>query len=211
MSSNVDRATAMAQEVIDRGVSWSPDAKWQVVLAEAIGAGLVGLIMLFDIGGAPTVLRLLSIVLIGLALVGAFQVWRGLAAADRPALTAFRAGSGITTGVVVLLATVLAAVTDHVTASMAVALGAGFAVYGLIGFVAPLMGRQAGGRLPILSLVTNGVLVAIGVVLLAAGASGAGTVRSVFTLVGILLILLGVGLGGLTYLLYQRQAGSQAA
>lgn len=206
---NVERATALTEQVIDRGAPWGAGATWQIVVVEAIGAGLVGLIMLFDIGGSSTILKLLGLLLLGLALIGAFQVWRKKVRPERTSLAAFRVGSGVTTGILVLVATFLAPVSDTVTASLAVVVGVGFAIFGLAGIIAPLIGRQGDEQLPLGIIAVNIVVLVIGVVLLFAGAGGASQVNSVFRLVGILLIFLAVGLGGWAYVLYQRQSAAR--
>jgi hypothetical protein len=206
MSTSVDRATAITEQLIDRGAPWSAGTSWQIVLAEAIVAGVLGLILLFaPIGGASTILQVIGLVLLFFALVTAFQVWRGRVRPDRTSLAAFRSGSGVTTGLLVLVATVLVGVTDVVTAALAVILGVGFIVYGLAGMAGHLFRREPDERLPVALVASNAVLAVIGLVLLFSGASGYDTVRGTFNILGILLIVGGVALGGYAYLLRQQE------
>jgi uncharacterized membrane protein HdeD (DUF308 family) len=212
MSSNVDRVTAITEELIERGAPWSAGTTWQIVLLEAVLAGVVGLVMLFaPLGGAATVLQVVGLLLLALAVIGAFQVWRQRVRPDRANLASFRAGSGVTTGVLVLAATILVGVTDAVTAALAVVLGVGFLVFGLAGALALVLHREPDERINVAVMGTNVVVAVIGIVLVLAGAGGADAVRSVFTALGIVLIVAGVALGGWAYLLYQRHAGASSA
>jgi uncharacterized membrane protein HdeD (DUF308 family) len=207
MESNVDRATAITEQLIDRGAPWSAGTSWQVVLGEGIVAGILGLILLFaPLGGASTILQVIGVVLLFFALVTAFQVWRGRIRPDRTTLAAFRSGSGVTTGLLVLVATFVTGVTDNVTAALAVILGVGFFVFGVVGIAGHLFRRQPEERLPVALLVSNAVLAAIGAILLFSGASGYEAVRGTFNILGILLIIGGVALGGYAYLLRQQEA-----
>ena len=56
----------------------------------------------------------------------------------------FRAGSGVTVGILVLVATFLTSVTDAVTATLAAVVGVGFLVFGAIGIASTLFARHAG-------------------------------------------------------------------
>jgi uncharacterized membrane protein HdeD (DUF308 family) len=203
---NVERATAVTEELIDRGAPWSPNTSWTIVLGESIVAGVLGLIFLFKpLGGASTTLQLVGLVLLIAAGLTAFQVWRHLVRPDLETLAAFRAGSGVTVGLVIVMATFFAGVTAEVSAALAVVIGIGFIIFGLTGIAASLVRRSVDAPLPLEVLVINAVLALAGAVLMFSGAAGAGAVDGIFSLLGILLILAGLGLGGYAYLLRQQE------
>jgi uncharacterized membrane protein HdeD (DUF308 family) len=212
MTSNVDRATAVTEDLIERGAPWSPNASWALVMAQGIGAALVGLIMLFKpLGGAATTLQLIGLILLGIALVASFQLWRRKVREDQVVLTAFRAGSGVTVGLIAVAATFLTAVTDQVAAALAVAIGVGFLVYGATGLAGSFAGRTTGESLPLVALVVNAVLAIAGLILILSGAAGPSAVSSTFTLLGIVLIVGGVAMGGYAYLLRQQEVSGVRA
>lgn len=203
---NVDRATALTEELIDRGAPWSARTSWRIVLGEAIVAGVVGLLILFrPIGGSSTTLQIIGLVLLIGALLTAFQIWRHSIQPGLEVLAAFRAGSGVTVGLVVIAATFFTNVTTAVSASLAVVIGVGFIIFGSAGAAATFVGRDADAPLPLPGLIANVILIVAGVVLLFAGAAGSSTVDSVFTLLGILVIAAAVALAGYAYLLRQRE------
>ena len=86
------------------------------------------------------------------------------------------------------VATFLADVTEAVTASLAVVVGIGFIVFGLVGIAATLVRRQVDAPLPLASLVVNAVLALAGLLLLFAGAAGSDAVDGLFNLLGVLLL-----------------------
>jgi len=203
---NVDRATAVTEELLDRGAPWSARTTWTIVLAEGIVAGVLGLLFLFKpLGGSSTTLQIVGFVLLVGALLTAFQLWRHKVRPDLENLAAFRAGSGVTVGLVVIVATFFTAVTEAVTAALAVVVGIGFVIFGLAGIGGSFVRRTADEPLPLGVLIINAVLAVSGVVLLFSGAAGSGAVDGIFTLLGILLIVVGLGLGGYSYLLRQQE------
>ena len=113
---------------------------------------------------------------------------------------------GMAVGILVLVATFLTSVTEPVTATLAAVVGVGFLVFGAVGIAATLFARQPDQPLPAAALIIDAVLAVAGFVLIVSGAAGAGTVNSVFTLLGIVLILGGVGLVAYGYLLRQQEA-----
>lgn len=204
-SSSVERATAITEELIERGAPWSPQTSWTIVLVEGIVAAVLGLLFLFKpLGGSATTLQLVGLVLLLGALITAFQLWRQTLRPEIENLAAFRTGSGVTVGLVTIVATFFTAVTDAVTATLAVVVGIGFLVFGLAGIAASFVRRDGDAPLPLVGLVVNAALALAGVVLMIAGAAGSNAVNSIFTLLGILLIVTGLGLGGYSYLLRQQ-------
>lgn len=206
-ASSIDRATAMTEDFLDRGAPWGPRTSWRFVMAEGAIAAVAGLIILFKpLGSASTTLQLVGLLLLAAALLTTFQIWRAQVPPDRLALMSFRAGSGVTVGILVLVATFLTSVTDAVTATLAAVVGVGFLVFGAIGIAATLFARQPDQPLPAAGLILNAVLAVAGAVLVISAAAGSATVNSVFTLLGIVLILGGVALVAYGYLLRQQEA-----
>lgn len=204
---SVARASAFTEDLIERGVPWSSRTSWTIVAWEAVIAIILGLVFLFEpLGGQTVTLQLMGLILLVGALLTAFQLWRGTVRTDLETLAAFRAGSGVTVGLVVIVATLFAASTDAVTAAMAVVVGIGFIVFGLTGIGGSFVRRRADAGLPLAALVINGLLLIAGLVLLMAGAAGASTVGNIFRLLGIVLIVAGLGLGGYAYLIRQQVA-----
>jgi uncharacterized membrane protein HdeD (DUF308 family) len=204
---NVDRATAITEDLIDRGAPWSARTSWTIVLVEGIVAAIVGLIFLVKpLGGSSTTLQLVGLILLGGSLINAFQLWRRHIRPDLETLAAFRAGSGVTVGLVVVIATFFTAVTDSVAAALAVVVGIGFIIFGLTGIAASFVRKRADAPLPIATLILNAVLALAGAVLMFAGAASADAVDGIFNLLGILLIAVGLGLAGYAYLLRQQDA-----
>jgi uncharacterized membrane protein HdeD (DUF308 family) len=205
--STVDRATVVTEDFLRRGAPWGPETSWRYVMAEGAVAAVAGLIALFKpLGSASTTLQLVGLLLLAAALLTTFQIWRGHVSAERATLMSFRAGSGVTVGILVLVATFLTSVTESVTATLAAVVGVGFLVFGAVGIAATLFAREPDQPLPAAALIIDAVLAVAGFVLIVSGAAGAGTVNSVFTLLGIVLILGGVGLVAYGYLLRQQEA-----
>jgi uncharacterized membrane protein HdeD (DUF308 family) len=203
--SGVDRAAAITEDLIDRGAPWSSRTSWTIVLVEGIVAAVVGLIFLVKpLGGSSTTLQLVGLILLGGALITTFQLWRHQMRPELEQLAAFRAGSGVTVGLVVVVATFFTAVTDAVTAALAVVIGIGFIIFGLAGIGGSFVRRSTQATLPLATLVLNAVLAVAGVVLVFSGAAGAAAVDGVFNLLGIVLIAAGLGLAGYAYLLRQQ-------
>lgn len=202
---NVDRATALTEEFLDRGAPWSANTSWRIVLGEGIVAVIVGLIVLLQPLGVSTTLQIVGFALLVGALLTAFQIWRGRIEPGREVLAAFRSGSGVTVGLVVIVATFFTAVTDTVTASLAVIVGVGFIVFGLAGIAGSFIGRREIEPLPAAVLIANATLVVAGIVLMLSGAAGSTTVGSVFNLLGVAFIVAGLGLAGYGYMLRQQE------
>jgi uncharacterized membrane protein HdeD (DUF308 family) len=201
------RATAFTEDLIERGSPWSSRTSWTIVAAEGVAAVILGLLFLFEpLGGSGVTLLSMGLILLLGALITTFQLWRGTVRPDLLTLAAFRSGSGVTVGLVTVVATVFASATDAVTAAMAVVVGIGFLVFGAAGIAGSFIRRRADAALPLLALVINGLLALAGLVLLFAGAAGSSSVDSIFKLLGIVLIVAGLGLGGYAYLLRQQVA-----
>jgi uncharacterized membrane protein HdeD (DUF308 family) len=201
----VERASAVTEELLDRGAPWSSSTTWTIVLVEGIVAVVLGLIFMFQpLGGSSTVLQLAGLALLAGSLIAAFQIWRQHIRPDLENLAAFRTGSGVTVGLSVVVATFFTDVTDAVTAALAVIVGIGFLVFGLSGIASSFV-RRDDAVLPIVTLVLNAVLAAAGLVLMFAGTGGPASVDRIFTLLGLLLAVVGAGLVGYGWLLRRQE------
>lgn len=202
---SIDRAATVTAELIDRGAPWSSRTTWPIVLGEGIVAAIVGLVFLVKpLGGSSTTLQLVGLILLVGALITSFQLWRRQMRPDLEQLAAFRAGSGVTVGLVVLVATLFTAVTDAVTAALAVVVGIGFIIFGVSGIAGSFIRRATDAPLPLATLILNAVLALAGLVLMFSGAAGADAVDGIFNVLGIVLIAAGLGLAGYAYLLRQQ-------
>ena len=206
---DIDGVSAMAEDLIARGAPWDSRTSWTIVLVEGIVAALMGLVFIFSpLGGSSTTLQLVGLILLAGSLVTLFQLWRHTYDPELELLAAFRSGSGVTVGSVVIVATFLTEVTDAVVASLAVVVGIGFVVFGLVGIAGSLVRRRVDAPLPLAALVMNAVLALAGLLLLFAGAAGSDAVDGLFNLLGVLLIAAGLSLCGYAYMTYQREAQS---
>jgi uncharacterized membrane protein HdeD (DUF308 family) len=199
---NVDKASAMTEDLLDRGAPWSENTTWSILMVEGVVAVVLGLLFIVQpLGGSSTVFQLVGLALLAGSLLSAFQIWRQHIRPDLENLFSFRAGSGVTVGLSVVVATFFAEVTDPVTAALAVVIGIGFFVFGIAGIAASFVRRQQDAVLPVVTLVLNAVLAAAGIVLTFSGAGGAASVDRVFLLLGLLLAVVGAGLVGYAWLL----------
>lgn len=204
-SSEVDQLSAIAEDLIARGAPWDTRTSWAIVLVEAIVAAIVGLLFIFKpLGGSSTTLQIVGLILLAGSLVTSFQLWRHHLRPEIEQLSSFRAGSGATVGLVVIVATLFVPVTDAVVAALAVVVGIGFFIFGITGIAGSFVRMQMDVPLPLATLVANAILALAGLVLVIAGARGAESVDGIFNLLGVLLIAAGLALAGYAYMLRQQ-------
>jgi uncharacterized membrane protein HdeD (DUF308 family) len=200
--------SAIAQDLIDRGAPWDSRTSWTIVLVEAVVAAVVGLLFIFKpLGGSSTTLQIVGLILLAGSLITTFQLWRQNLRPEIEQLASFRSGSGVTVGLLVIVATFFVPVTDAVVAALSVAVGVGFFVFGITGIAGSFVRMQHDAPLPLATLVANAVLALAGLVLIFAGARGADSVDGIFNLLGVLLIAAGLALGGYAYILRQQAEG----
>jgi uncharacterized membrane protein HdeD (DUF308 family) len=205
---DIDSVSAIAEDIINRGAPWDARTSWNIVLGEGIVAAIVGLLFIFKpLGGSSTTLQIVGLVLLAGALITSFQLWRHQLRPEIEQLASFRSGSGLTVGLVVIVATFFVPVTDPVVAALAVVVGIGFFVFGATGIGTSFVRMQLDVPLPVFTLVANAVLVVAGLVLVLAGARGADSVDGIFNLLGVLLIASGLALAGYSYMLRQQDEG----
>ncbi len=202
---DIDQMSALAEDLINRGAPWDKRTSWTIVLVEGIIAAIVGLLFIFKpLGGSSTTLQIVGLILLVGSLITAFQLWRHTLRPEIEQLASFRSGSGVTVGLVVLVATIFVDVTDPVVAALAIVVGIGFFIFGLTGIAASFVRRQMDVPLPLATLIANAVLALAGAVLVFAGAAGADSVDGIFNLLGVLLVASGLALAGYSYLLRQQ-------
>jgi uncharacterized membrane protein HdeD (DUF308 family) len=203
---DIERASAIAEDLIDRGAPWNPNTSWTIVLVEGIVAAIVGLLFIFKpLGGSSTTLQIVGLILLGGSLITVFQLWRQHLRPEIEQLASFRAGSGLTVGLVVVVATFFAPVTDSVVASLSVVIGVGFFVFGITGIATSFVRQRLDVPLPLFTLVANAVMALAGLILVFAGARGSSSVDTIFNLLGALLIAAGLALAGWAYMLRQEE------
>lgn len=206
---DIEQVSALAEELIDRGAPWDSRTSWTIVLVEGIVAAIVGLLFIFKpLGGSSTTLQVVGLILLAGALITSFQLWRHRLRPEIEQLSSFRAGSGVTVGLVVIVATFFVPVTDAVVAALAVVVGVGFIVFGATGIAGSFVRMRSDVPLPLPTLVANAVLALAGLALMLAGARGSESVDGIFNLLGVLLIASGLALAGYSYMLRQQAEGS---
>jgi len=108
--------------------------------------------------------------------------------------------------VLVLIGSVAIGASDPVTRALAVILGVGLIVFGLVGMASGLHRREAGQSLPIAVLIVAGGLALVGLLLTVNGIGGYDQVKSTFKLLGVLMIVAGGALAVYGYVLRSRDA-----
>jgi uncharacterized membrane protein HdeD (DUF308 family) len=202
---DIDGVSAVAEDLIARGAPWDARTSWTIVLVEGIVAAVIGLLFIFKpLGGSSTTLQIVGLVLLAGSLITAFQLWRHHLRPEIEQLASFRSGSGVTVGLVVIVATLFVPVTDSVVAALAVVVGVGFFIFGISGIGMSFVRMQLDAPLPLFTLVANAVLALAGLLLVLAGARGADSVDGIFNWLGVLLIAAGLALAGYAYMLRQQ-------
>ena len=179
---------AAAKGLVDKGAPWKAGMKWPVVMAEGIVLAVAGLLVWLAPGfGARAVLQVLGIILLATAALSAWRLLRDQVAPGRIATVAFRAGVGLSVGLIVVIGSLIAQDTDVATVAIAIILGIGLILYGLAAVAAALIRREKGSRFPVVSLVIAGLTVVVGLLLVLNGRGGVDSLKGTFTWLGILL------------------------
>ena len=205
-----DKATALAASAVDKGAPWKRGTPWWVVLTEGIVALVLGVMLLLTDLGTNLALELLGLLLLVTSLLSVYQLFRGRIAPARVALVAFRSGAGVTTGVLVLIGSIAIGASDPVTRALAVVLGVGLVIFGLVGLASGILQRKDGLGLPIAALIVAAGCALVGLLLTINGIAGYEEVKGTFKLLGILLIVAGGALAGYGYML-RKSAGTDPA
>jgi len=206
VTSKPDKATALASSAVDKGAPWKQGTAWWVVLTEGIVGIVIGVLLLLTDLGTNLAIELLGVLLLVTSVLSVYQLLKGRVAPGRVALVAFRSGAGVTTGVLVLIGSVAIGASDPVTRALAVVLGVGLIIFGLVGLASSLLRREAGQGLPIAVLIVAGGMALVGLLLAINGIAGYDQVKSAFKLLGVLMIVAGGALAAYGYLLRSRGA-----
>jgi hypothetical protein len=205
-----DKATALASSAVDKGAPWKRGTAWWVVLTEGIVGLVIGVMLLLTDLGTNLAIELLGLLLLVTSLLSVYQLFRGRIAPARVALVAFRSGAGVTTGVLVLIGSMAIGASDPVTRALAVVLGVGLVIFGLVGLASGILQRKDGMGLPVAALIIAAGCALVGLLLTFNGIAGYDEVKGTFKLLGILLIVAGGALTGYGYILRKSAAADPA-
>jgi uncharacterized membrane protein HdeD (DUF308 family) len=196
---------------VEKGAPWKAGMRWQVVMAEGIVLAVAGAFVWLAPGfGAKAVLQLLGIILLATASLSAWRLLRDQVAPGRIATVAFRSGVGLSVGLIVVIGSLIAEDSSVATVAIAIILGVGLILYGLAAIAAAFVRRDKGSRFPVVSVVIAGLTVAVGLLLVVTARGGIDSLKSTFTLLGILLLVVGVALAGYAWMLRSRDQAEPA-
>jgi uncharacterized membrane protein HdeD (DUF308 family) len=198
-----------AYTTVTENAPWRRDARWELVVTQGVILAVVGLVVWLAPGfGAAAVLQLLGLLLLAMALLTVWRLGRGRVAPARVATVAFRAGVGVAIGLVTVIGALIVEDRDLGTVALAVVLGVGLVLYGLIAAVSAVANRSGG--IPVVALVIAVVTVVVGVLLVLNGRNGIEALRSTFVLLGIVLLVAGVALVGYGLMIRNAQLSPPA-
>lgn len=202
--SGEEQALGIAKDLVVQNAPWKAGIAWEVVMAQGAGLAIAGLLLWLAPNAGAFALQVLALTLLGSAGVSAWRLVRGRVAPRRVAVVGFRAGVGVTTGLLAIMGTLLAGGTDTNRVALTVILGTGILLYGIASAVAPFVGREKGERFPVAGLLISIGAAVLGLWLVIQGSSGIEAVRGTFSAIGILLILAGAALCGYAFYLRSR-------
>ena len=124
---------------------WKKGARWEVVVAQGIILGIAGLIIWLAPGfGASAALQLIALLILAMALLSTWRIVRGQVAPQRMATVAFRAGVGVTVGLITVIGSLIVEDRNAGTVAVAIILGVGLILYGLVAILAAFARREPG-------------------------------------------------------------------
>jgi uncharacterized membrane protein HdeD (DUF308 family) len=91
------------------------------------------------------------------------------------------------------------------TVALAIVLGVGLVLYGLVALLATFARREPGSGIPVLALIISALTVIVGLMLVINGRNGIDSLQSTFTLLGILMLVAGLGVLGYGFMLRSAQ------
>ena len=200
-----DKATALAAAAVDKGAPWKRGTPAWVVLTEGVVGVVIGVLLLLTDLGTNLAIDLLGLLLLATSVISVYELLRGQVPPGRTSLVSFRSGVGVTTGLLVLIGSWAVGSTDQVTRALAVVLGVGLVLFGLVGLLSGILQRKAGQSLPIAALIIAGGAALVGLLLTLNGIAGYDQVQSTFKLLGVLLIVAGLALCAYGYMLRTRK------
>jgi hypothetical protein len=194
-----------------RNAGWRSATSWPVLLVEGIVLAVVGaIIWLLPDPASMTVLQLLGVALLLTAGASTWRLVRDVVVPLHVAAVAFRAGVGLSVGLIVILGSLVAEQTDVVTVTLAAVLGIGYVLYGLSVFLAPLVHRGPGSRLPLGASALGVGSIVIGVLLVVRASAGVDTLVDTLSLLGLLMAATGMALTGWALVLKPQEESGAA-
>ncbi len=185
---------------------WKQGARWEVVVTQGVILGIAGLVIWLAPGfGASAALQLIALLLLATALLSTWRILRGQVAPKRMAAVAFRAGVGITVGIVTVIGALVVEDRNVGTVALAIILGVGLVLYGLVALATTLARREPGSGIPVAALIVSALTVIVGAMLILNGRNGIDSLQSTFTLLGILMLVAGLGFLGNGFMLRNAQ------
>jgi uncharacterized membrane protein HdeD (DUF308 family) len=185
---------------------WKKGARWEVVITQGIVLAVAGLIIWLAPGfGASAALQLIALLLLAMALLSTWRILRGQVAPQRMATVAFRAGVGVTVGLITVIGAFIVEDRNVGTVALAIILGVGLVLYGLVALVTTFARREPGSGIPVVALIISALTVIVGLMLIINGRNGIDSLQSTFTLLGILMLLAGLGFLGYGWMLRSAQ------
>jgi uncharacterized membrane protein HdeD (DUF308 family) len=185
---------------------WKKGARWEVVIAQGVVLAIAGLIIWLAPGfGASAALQLIALLLLAMALLSTWRILRGQVAPQRMAPVAFRAGVGVTVGLITVIGAFIVEDRNVGTVALAIILGVGLVLYGLVALVSTFARREPGSGIPVVALIVSALTVIVGLMLIINGRNGIDSLQSTFTLLGILMLLAGLGFLGYGWMLRSAQ------
>lgn len=185
---------------------WKKGARWEVVVTQGVVLGIAGLVIWLAPGfGASAALQLMAVLLLAMALLSTWRILRGNVAPQRMATVAFRAGVGVSVGLITVIGALIVDDRNVGTVALAIVLGVGLILYGLVALVTALARREPGSGIPVLALIISALTVLVGLMLVLNGRNGIDSLQSTFTWLGILMLLAGLGFLGYGWMLRSAQ------
>ncbi|MFN8521123.1 MAG: hypothetical protein U0667_17435 [Chloroflexota bacterium] len=185
---------------------WKKGARWEVVVTQGVILGVAGLIIWLAPGfGASAALQLIAVLLLAMALLSTWRILRGAVAPQRMATVAFRAGVGVTVGIITVLGAFIVEDRNIGTVALAIVLGVGLVLYGVVALLTTFARREPGSGIPVVALIIAALTVIVGLMLVINGRNGIDSLQSTFTLLGILMLLAGLGFLGYGWMLRSAQ------
>jgi hypothetical protein len=121
------------------------------------------------------------------------------------ATVAFRAGVGVTVGLITVIGSLIVEDRNVGTVAVAIVLGVGLVLYGLVALLSAFARREPGSGFPVVALIVAALTVIVGLMLIINGRNGIESLQSTFTLLGILMLLAGLGFAGYGWMLRSAQ------
>lgn len=201
-----------AYSAVADNAPWKKGARWEVVVAQGIILGIAGLVVWLAPGfGAYAVLQLIAVLLLAMALLSVWRLMRGRVAPGRVATVAFRAGVGVSIGLVTVIGTLIVENRDQGTVALAIVLGIGLVLYGLIAAVSAVGQRTSGSGVPVVALLVSVVTVVLGVLLVLNGRNGIDSLQGTFVVLGIVMLVVGAALVGYGLMIRSAQVSAVPA